>query len=158
MAKSKGNTVSAVWALIEPTVKSLGLSIWNIVFVKEGSDWFLRVFIDKDGGVTVDDCEAVSRAIDPIIDANDPIEQSYFLEVSSPGLERELILDEHFERFIGSDVIARLIRPIEGIGKEIDGVLREFDKNTFTLEDLDGNRLTINRKDTVWVKLDDFDK
>ncbi|MDD5923258.1 MAG: ribosome maturation factor RimP [Clostridia bacterium] len=154
--KKQGNTVQAVQKIAEPIAEELGLQIWDVRFVKEGASWFLRIFIDKEDGVNIEDCEAFSRAIDPILDEKDVVEQSYCLEVSSPGLERELTRDEHFERFIGSDVLVKLIRPIEGIGRELDGVLAAADKDTFELADADDNRVTINKKDTVWVKLDDF--
>ncbi len=156
MAKG-GNTVAAVFKLGKPIADRLGLDIWDVRVVKEGAAWYLRIFIDKENGVTIDDCEAFSMEIDPILDENNVIEQSYCLEVSSPGLERELTRDEHFEKYIGSDVMVRLIRPMEGIGRELDGVLCACDKDTIELADADDNRLTINKKDTVWIKLDDFD-
>ena len=98
MPKGKGgNTVAAVWDIAAPIAEQLGLDIWDIRFVKEGADWFLRIFIDKDGGVTIEDCENMSRAMDAPLDEADPIPQSYCLEVSSPGVERELTRDSHFE-------------------------------------------------------------
>ena len=89
--KEKGNTVAAVWQIAQPIAESLGLELWDVRFVKEGADWFLRIFIDKEDGVSIDDCEAMSRAIDKPLDDADPISQSYCLEVSSPGVERELV-------------------------------------------------------------------
>ena len=85
-----GNTVSKVAALAKPIAEELGLSLWDVRFVKEGAQYYLRIFIDKEGGVSVDDCERMSRAIDKPLDELDPIEQSYILEVCSPGIEREL--------------------------------------------------------------------
>ncbi len=155
--KQGGNTTQAVQKLAVPIAEKLGLEIWDVRFVKEGASWYLRIYIDKDGGVNIEDCEAFSREIDPLLDENNVIEQSYCLEVSSPGLERELTRDEHFEKYIGSDVMVKLIRPIEGIGRELDGVLIACDKDTIELSDADGNTVTLNKKDTVWVKLDDFD-
>lgn len=158
MAKKNGmKTVECVWQLVEPIINGLGLVLWDVRYIKEGADWYLRVFIDKDNGVNIEDCENVSRAIDKPLDQLDPIEQGYCLEVCSPGLERELIREEHFTAFIGSDVLVKMIRPIEGMGKEFGGKLTASTKTDFTLQDLDGNTVVIVKKDTAWVKLDDFD-
>ncbi len=159
MAKSKGGvTVSKVWELCEPIVKDFGLSLWDVRYVKEGADWYLRIFIDKDGGVDITDCENVSRAINTPLDELDPIEGAYCLEVCSPGIERELVRDEHFEQFIGADIMARMRRPIEGIGKDFCGVLTAYDGTNVTITDHSGeNEVTVNKKDTAWIKLDDFD-
>lgn len=159
MANKKGGaTVEAVRNLIEPIVSQLGLELWDVRYVKEGAQWYLRVFIDKAEGVNIEDCEKVSRAIDAPLDELNPIEQSYCLEVCSPGIERELVKEEHFMRFIGADVMIKMIRPIEGIGKEFAGVLKEYNKGEILIEDHSGeNQVTINKKDAVWIKLDDFD-
>ena len=159
MANSKGkNTVSAVEELITPIADSLGLRIWDVRYLKEGSQWYLRVFIDKDGGVDINDCENMSRAIDEPLDRLDPIDGEYILEVSSPGIERDLIKPEHFEQFIGADVMVKMIRPIVGIGKEFKGVLTEYDDGMVTITDHIGeNTVTINKKDAAYIKLDDFD-
>ena len=159
MAKSKGGTtVAKVWALCEPIAESLGLSLWDVRYVKEGADWYLRVFIDKPEGVDINDCEAMSRAINDPLDALDPIENAYCLEVCSPGIERELVRDEHFAQFIGADVMVKMLRPVEGIGREFDGVLKAYADGAVTVADHSGeNELTFNKKDAVWVKLDDFD-
>ena len=159
MANSKGkNTVSAVTELVTPIADELGLEIWDVRYLKEGSQWFLRIFIDKDGGVDINDCEAMSRAIDEPLDQLDPIDGEYILEVSSPGIERELIKDEHFERFIGADVMVKMIRPIEGIGKEFKGVLTAYDGGDVTITDHSGeNTVVIRKKDAAYIKLDDFD-
>lgn len=159
MAKSKGGvTVAAVWELCEPIINGLGLSVWDVRYVKEGADRFLRIFIDKEGGVDINDCERVSRAISDPLDALDPIEDAYCLEVCSPGIERELVRDEHFERFIGADVMVKTHRPIEGIGREFNGVLTDYRDGTATITDHSGeNQVTLGKKDVVWIKLDDFD-
>ena len=107
-----GSTVAAVTAIAQPIAERLGLRLWDVRFVKEGADWFLRVFIDKDGGVGIDDCVAMSHALDKPLDEADPIEQSYCLEVSSPGTDRELTRPAHFEACLGERVRARLIRPL----------------------------------------------
>ena len=89
-------TEDVVYGLIEPVVQSLGVTLWDVRFVKEGASYYLRVYIDKEGGVGIDDCVAVSHAIDPVIDEADPIDKQYYLEVCSPGIERELTRDRHF--------------------------------------------------------------
>ncbi|MDD6989200.1 ribosome maturation factor RimP [Ruminococcus sp.] len=159
MAKSKGGvTVSKVWELCEPIVKDFGLSLWDVRYVKEGADWYLRIFIDKEGGVDITDCEKVSRAINTPLDELDPIENAYCLEVCSPGVERELVRDEHFMQFIGADIMVRMRRPIEGIGKDFCGVLKGYDDGMVTVFDHSGeNEVTISKKDAAWIKLDDFD-
>lgn len=157
MAKQGGSTVENVWRIAEPIVESFGLTLWDVRYLKEGANWYLRIFIDKDEGVNINDCEKVSRALDEPLDALNLIDQSYCLEVSSPGIERELIRPEHFDKFIGSDIFVKTIRPIPNIGREFDGKLVSSDKTSFVISDLDGNELTIEKKDTAWVKLDDFD-
>lgn len=159
MANSKGkNTVTAVEELARPIAEELGLRIWDVRYLKEGSQWFLRVFIDKDGGVDINDCERMSRALDEPLDELDPISGEYILEVGSPGVERELVRPEHFLRFIGADIMVKMIRPIEGIGKEFKGVLDAYDDGAVTITDHSGeNSVTINRKDAAYIKLDDFD-
>ncbi|MCI2112403.1 MAG: ribosome maturation factor RimP [Ruminococcus sp.] len=159
MAKSKGGvTVSKVWELCEPIVKGFGLSLWDVRYVKEGADWYLRIFIDKEGGVDITDCEKVSRAINTPLDELDPIENAYCLEVCSPGIERELVRDEHFMQFIGADIMVKMRRPIEGIGKDFCGVLKGYDDGMVTVSDHSGeNEVTISKKDAAWIKLDDFD-
>ncbi len=158
MPTKKGNTVERVWSVVEPIVNDLGLELWDVRFLKEGADWFLRIFIDSSKGVNITDCEEVSRSIDKPLDEEDPIEQAYTLEVCSPGLERPLVRDEHFEKFIGADVMVKMIRPVEGIGKEFKGVLKAYEKGNVTIEDHSGeNQVVINKKDAAWIKLDDFD-
>lgn len=159
MAKSKGGvTVSKVWELCQPIIEEMGISIWDIRYVKEGADYFLRVFIDKPDGIGIEDCEKVSRAINDPLDALDPIENAYCLEVCSPGIERELVRDEHFMQFIGADIMIKMHKPIEGIGRDFAGVLKNYDNGMVTISDHSGeNEVTINKKDAVWIKLDDFD-
>ena len=100
--------------IIQPTADELGYYLWDVEYVKEGADFILRVTIDSDEGITIDDCEAMSRAIDPILDLHDPIPDQYLLEVSSPGIERELTRDDHFERCVGEKVEVRLFAPVDG--------------------------------------------
>lgn len=157
-AKKKG-TASAVWELVEPIVNDFSLVLWDVRYVKEGAQWFLRIFIDKeDGLVDINDCENVSRAIDKPLDELDPITDNYILEVSSPGVERELILDFHFESFLGADIMVKMIRPLDNIGKEFKGVLKAYENGMVTITDHSGeNEITINKKDAAYIKLDDFD-
>ncbi len=156
MAKGKGgNTVAAVWEVAAPIAEKLGLDIWDIRFVKEGADWFLRIFIDKDGGVSIEDCENMSRAIDKPLDEADPIEQSYCLEVSSPGIERELVRDAHFEACKGEKIKVKLIRAVDG-KREFNGILEDFDGHAITLRLEDGGAMVFEKKETSYIKLDDF--
>lgn len=150
-----GNTVNTVWEIAEPIAQSLGLEIWDVRFEKEGADWFLRVFIDKEGGVSIDDCVDMSHAIDKPLDEADPIEQSYCLEVSSPGLERDLKRDAHFEKSLGEKIMVKLIRPVDG-QREFKGTLESYDNGNFELLLEEGTKLMINKKETSYVKLDDF--
>lgn len=152
----KNNTVSKVFELAEPYAKELGLEIWDIRFLKEGTDWYLRIFIDKDGGVSIDDCVNLTHAVTKPLDEADPISQSYTLEVSSPGIERELITPAHFSKFIGAKVMMRLIRPIEKV-RDFSGTLKSFEDGKITLTLADGEELTVDKKETSYVKLDDFD-
>ncbi len=154
--KSKGNTAEIVAELVEPIIESMGLSLWDVRFVKEGAGWYLRIFIDKDSGVTIEDCENVTRAIDAPLDELDPIEQNYCLEVSSPGIERELIKPAHFDAFLGAPVMVRRIRPDSSGERDCNGVLIAHDKDSVTLALPDGEQEVINKKDTVYIKLDDF--
>ena len=113
-AGGRSRVAEKVRALIETPAKELGYMLWNVEYVKEGADMILRVTIDKDEGITIDDCERMTRAIDPLLDEADPIEESYLLEVSSPGIERELSRPEHFDACAGEEVEVRLFAPVEG--------------------------------------------
>ncbi len=108
------NVADTVWQLAKPVAEKLGLTLWDVVFVKEGARRVLRITIDKEAGVTIDDCEAMHRAMDPILDEADPIETSYDLEVSSPGVERELRTDAHILAWLGETVDVRLFAPVDG--------------------------------------------
>lgn len=155
MAKG-GNTVKIVWDIVEPLAAELGLSIWDVRFLKEGSQWYLRVFIDKDGGVGIDDCVNLSHAIDGPIDEANPIEQAYILEVSSPGVERDLVRDEHFNAFIGEKIKVKMIRPVEG-KREFSGILESYEDGNITIRLEDESGFTFTKKEASFVKLDDFD-
>lgn len=125
-SEMKKNVKDTVRELIEPTVNSLGYMIWDILYSKIGADYHLEITIDKEGGIDIDDCEKVHRAIDPIIDEADPIEDFYYLEVSSPGIERELRTDEHIFLSIGQRVEAKLFAEREG-KKTVRGTLTAYD-------------------------------
>ena len=155
MAKG-GNTVKIVWDIVEPLAKELGLSIWDVRFLKEGSQWYLRVFIDKEGGVGIDDCVNLSHAIDGPLDEANPIEQAYILEVSSPGVERDLVRDEHFEKYIGEKIKVKMIRPVEG-KREVSGILESYEDGNITIRLEDESGFTFTKKEASFVKLDDFD-
>lgn len=130
--KKGGGTVEAVWDLCEPIVKGFGLELWDVRYLKEGAQWYLRVYIDRQEGVTIEDCENVSRAIDEPLDRLDPVDQSYCLEVCSPGLERELVRPEHFQRFEGWPVMVKLIRPLDSGEREFNGVLGTYETACLT--------------------------
>ena len=153
---SKPNVVSIVRSLAEPVAEELGLRLWDVRFVKEGASWFLRIFIDKDGGVDINNCVDMTHAINPVLDEADPIEQSYCLEVCSPGLERDLTRDEHFEAMTGRKIKLRLIRPDENKQREFSGILKGYEDGNITV-DIDGEEKVFIKKETSWVKLDDFE-
>lgn len=158
MEKRKGgNTVNTVWNIAEPLAKELGLILWDVKFVKEGANWYLRIFIDKDGGVGIDDCVAMNDALDAPLDEADPIEQSYNLQISSAGIERELVRDFHFEMFIGSKVILKLRTAFEGV-KIHKCVLKAYEEGSVTVEFADGTLHTFAKTEYSSVKLDDFDE
>lgn len=152
----KNKTILSVEKMINEIATSLDYEVWDIRFLKEGASWFLRIFIDSEKGITIDDCEKMSRAIDKPLDDLDPISIPYCLEVCSPGLERELIKDHHFKKFMGQNIIVRLFCPTANGEKEIKGKLIDYKDNTITLETVDCNILKISKKDAAFVKVDDF--
>ena len=151
---ANSNTAKKIIELIKAPIEETGISLWDVRYVKEGSSWYLRVFIDKEDGINIDDCTDVSHLIDPIIDEADPIKESYYLEVCSPGIERELIEDEHFAKVIGADVMVKLIRPIEK-QKLLKGKLLSHENGDVKIL-LDGNEVLIEKQNISVVKLDDF--
>lgn len=152
MADSK--VVSAVRELAQPLCDELGLFLWDVRFEKEGATWYLRVIIDKDGGINIDDCEALHRPLNDLLDETDPIPQQYVFEVSSPGLARELRRPEHFEVCIGDPVRVRFIRPRNG-EKEIIRNLSGYDKTSITLTDDNGASEDVELSECAFVKLYD---
>lgn len=121
-----------VEALARPVVEEEGCKLWSVEYIKEAGTWYLRIFIDKDGGVGIADCEAISRRLDPILDEADPIQESYVFEVGSAGAERELKRTSDFEQFIGSDVEVKLYQPYEG-RKTLVGTLEEYNDGNITV-------------------------
>jgi len=153
---AKQNTVQRVEEIVAPFAQALGLEIWDVTFKKEGTEWYLRIFIDKEGGVSIDDCVDLTHAVSKPLDEADPIAQNYMLEISSPGVERELKRDSHFERNIGAAVMLRTIRPVDGV-RDFKGTLTAYEDKKITVALQNGTEMTVDKKDTVYVKLDDFD-
>ena len=122
-----------VEAFSKPIVESFGCQLWDVEYVREGDQRFLRLYLDKEGGVDITDCEKISRAIDPILDEKDPIQESYHFEVCSAGLERALKRPGDFERFMGSAITVKLYRPRNGL-KEIPCVLTGYEDGKITVE------------------------
>ena len=140
-----------VAALALPVVEGAGCSLWDVEYVKEAGTWFLRVYIDKEGGVSIDDCEAVSRPLSDILDQADPIEGSYTFEVSSPGADRALKKPEHFAAFRGEEVEVKLYRPREG-RKEFVGGLKSYEDGDVTL-DIGGEDAVFTKQEIALVRL-----
>ncbi|MCR4961625.1 MAG: ribosome maturation factor RimP [Lachnospiraceae bacterium] len=137
--------------ILEPIASKHGTRIYDVEYVEEAGEWYLRAYIDKDGGVTIDDCEAVSRELSDALDEKDFIDDAYYLEVSSPGLGRQLKKDRHLEMSIGEEVELKTYKPIDK-KKEFVGILKAFDQNTVTI-DSDGEDLVFPRKDIAIIKL-----
>ena len=154
MAGKNATIAEKAEALALPFCEELGLDLWDVRFVKEGAEWYLRFFIDKEGGVNINDCEALSRAVDAPLDEADFIEQAYYLEVSSPGLNRELTKDRHFEQMKGQSILVKLYRAVNGT-KELVGELTEKDKECLTLTPVGEEPITLPLSDIASVRLDD---
>ena len=155
MAKQQnsGGAVKTVEALARPVVEGMGLRLWDVRFEKEGPDWFLRILIDRDEPLDTDTCEAVSRAIDPLLDEADPIEGSYTLEVGSAGAERALKRPADFQRYLGSPVLVKLYRNQDG-SKEFAGTLHAYDASSGDVTiTVGGIEKTFAKKDVALVRL-----
>ncbi|MGD9559134.1 MAG: ribosome maturation factor RimP [Oscillospiraceae bacterium] len=131
--KQPGGVAAKVEALVRPTIEGMGLRLWDVRFEKEGAEWVLRVLIDRDAPMDTDTCEAASRAIDPLLDEADPIDQGYLLEVGSPGLGRKLTRKEHFAAVAGQKVMARLFQPDAAGRREVAGTLLKLEDDTVWL-------------------------
>ena len=140
-----------VTALAMPIVQEEGCSLWDVEYVREAGSWYLRVFIDKEGGVSIDDCERISRRLDPILDEEDPIPDSYVFEVGSAGAERELKRPSDFEQFMGSQVEVKLYQPVKG-SKTFVGTLDGYDNGKVTVT-VGKETMAFEKAQTAQVKL-----
>ena len=137
--------------LIKKKIESLGYELYDVEYAKEGKDYFLRIFIDKKSGINLNDCECVNDAISDMLDEADYIKEQYFLEVSSPGIERTLRKDKHLEQNIGKSIEIKLFKKDENGKKEYIGVLKQFDKESITIK-IDESIMKYNRKDISHIK------
>ena len=144
-ARPAKNIAGKVRELIEPTVEALGYFLWDVEYVKEGAEWFLRITLDSEEGININDCEKVHMEISPMLDEADPIEGSYRLEVSSPGIERDLKNPMHYNACTGWDVEVKLYTAVDG-RKTVKGVLMGYDgeKGLFTINE-NGNEVTLEK-------------
>ena len=155
--KKLGGTEQKIYDLIKPVTDELGYYLWDVSYVKEGAAWYLRIFIDCDEGITIEDCERVTEPVNKLLDEADPIPQSYTLEVGSAGLERELLKEDHFEVCLGDKIRIRFIRSVDGV-KETAAYLRAYSKNDITVALEDGTEKIYQLSDIAFVKLwFDFD-
>ncbi len=138
--------------ILNPIVEEYGFELVDVEYVKEGSTWYLRAYIDKPGGICIDDCEAVSRRLSDILDEKDYIDDAYILEVSSPGLGRPLKKEKDYRRSKGEEVEIRTYRMI-GRQKEFTGILKEYDEKTVTIEEEGGNVRTFEKSDIALIRL-----
>lgn len=148
---AKRNYETKTEELLAPIAADCGVEIYDVEYVKEGNDWYLRAYIDKPEGVSINDCEKVSRALSDALDREDFIEDTYILEVSSPGLGRTLKKDRHLEKSIGQEVEIKTYKPVDKM-KEFAGILKSFDEATVTIEQEDGER-TFQRNEIALIRL-----
>ena len=134
-----------------PIVESFGCELWDVEYVREGSERFLRVYIDKEGGIDIEDCEKIHRAMDPVLDEKDPIAESYYFEVCSAGLERALKRPSDFAKFMGSAITVKLYRPRNGL-KEIPCILRGYEDGRITVE-AGKETITFEKSEVALVRL-----
>lgn len=139
-----------VWKAVKPVIEEMHLKIYDVEYLKEGTTWYLRIYIDKAEGVSIEDCENVSRAVDPILDELNPIKEAYSLEVSSPGIERILRRPEHFERYIGSKVKVSMFKQIDN-KKVVEGILNEATDDYIKIT-CENNEIKLDKKDISLVK------
>ena len=125
--------IKEIYGIVEPIANELNLEIYHIEYVKENGEFYLRIYIEKDGGITLSDCEALSRRVSDLMDEKDPIKDPYFLEVSSPGLNRTLFTENHYKRFIGREVMVRFTKSIDG-KKNVKGILKEVNDDSIVVE------------------------
>ena len=152
MSKTHKSITTIIKEMAIPIAEGLNLELWDVKFLKEGASWYLRVFIDKpNGGITLEDCEKMSHALDKPLDELDPIEQSYCLEVCSPGIERELALDSHLQKYIGYNIKISLFKAYENNQKSLFGKLISFNKDELILNN--ENEIKIPRKNISKINL-----
>ena len=137
--------------ILLPIIEEHGFELVDVEYVKEGSSWYLRAYIDKPGGVDINDCEHVSRALSDALDREDFIEEAYILEVSSPGLGRALKKDKHFEKSLGEEVEVKTYKPVDG-SKEFAGILKSYDDKTITIE-IDNIEISFAKSDIALIRL-----
>ena len=125
--------VNEIYEMVNPIAEELNYDIYHIEYVKENGEFYLRIYIEKDGGITLSDCEAISRRVSDLMDEKDPIKDPYFLEVSSPGLNRTLFTEEHYKRFIGREVMVKFTKSVDG-KKNIKGILKEVNEDSIVVE------------------------
>ena len=140
-----------VAAFAKPVVEGFGCELWDVEYVREGSERYLRLYIDKDDGIDIDDCEKIHRAMDPILDEKDPIAESYHFEVCSAGLERPLKRASDFEKFMDSPILVKLYRPRNGL-KELPGILRGYEEGRVTVE-AGKETITFEKSEVALVRL-----
>ena len=149
---AKKDYESRTEAMLMPIVEAKGFELVDVEWVKEGANWYLRAYIDKENGITVDDCEEVSRALSDLLDEEDFISENYILEVSSPGLGRPLKKEKDFERSLGEEVEIRTYRMIDR-QKEFTGILKSYDKETVTIEMEDTQERTFEKSEIALIRL-----
>ena len=125
--------VNEIYEMVKPIADELNYDIYHVEYVKENGELYLRIYIEKDGGITLSDCEALSRRVSDLMDEKDPIKDPYFLEVSSPGLNRTLFTEEHYKRFIGREVMVKFTKSVDG-KKNIKGILKEVNEENIIVE------------------------
>ena len=148
----KKNIESIVEELVLPIVDAKNIELVDVEYVKEAGQFYLRIYLEKEGGITLDDCEAVSREINPILDEKDPIEENYFLEVCSPGLDRPLKKEKDFIRYAGRDVEIKLYKPLNGT-KQLEGELVGLTKDKKIKVIIDDNEVEFDKKEIAIIRL-----
>ncbi len=140
-----------VESLVSKTINDLGYSIYDIMYVKEGKDYYLRIFIDNEDGISLNDCEKVNDAITDMLDSANYIKDQYFLEISSPGIERNIRTDKHLQLNLNEEINLKLFKAIEK-KKELEGILKKFDDETITLENENNDDIIIQRNNISSMK------
>ena len=139
--------VTQIYEMVKPISDELNYEIYHIEYVKENGEYYLRIYIEKEGGITLSDCEALSRRVSDVLDEVDPIKEAYFLEVSSPGLNRRLFTNDHYVKFVGREVLVRLTKALDG-NKNFKGILKEVNEDNIIVE-LEGEKLQTIPKDKI---------